>query len=459
MTNEIAVEEDIKTSTALQKLIEETGNQPAKYVFDTTAITINSLLRVYNDTEWDMKGCTLTLMKDAPLKTFGLQIPIIAPKYPSSAKNLIFRNGIFYGNRDYQSKVPGWCGHSGKESKKQQGQGYHNFFMGGVLNDVAYSNTTNCTFENLEFYENLGDGIRIEGGQDITVKNIKGRRGGHDIVCIAAAKNVDVSGVVADLSVNAGVRFRSVKGGAIHDCKLNGGTKIAYCPGIQVQSTADNWTCTDVTVYNNYIHDTYGPGIWVAGSVPGNDITIKNNIFEKCGQMPKANEIPGVGAIVTDGFDTTIEYNTIVDSYGYGVLMGKYAMASSVKGIVKISKNIITGTRKALYPASTNAAIANLTNGRYKVSASSNCFNGNVLNSSGVTLANDNILKDPLFVGSGDYHLQSESPCPTWGRYGNTQEEAPIEEDEIKLLISCQDCDVNNIVKSIPYSYEIYRGA
>ncbi len=458
MTKEIAVEEDIKTSTALQKLIEETGNQPAKYVFDTKAITINSLLRFYNDTEWDMRGCTFTLMKDAPLKPFGLQIPIIAPKYPSSAKNLIFRNGIFYGNRDYQKYVPGWNGHSGTEQSKQQGQGYHNFFMDGILNNVKYSNTTNCTFENLEFYENLGDGIRVEGGQNIIVKKIKGRRYGHDLVCVAAAKNVDVSGVVADLSVNAGVRFRSVNGGSVHGCKLNGGTKIAYCPGIQVQSTADNWTCTDVTVYDNYIHDTYGPGIWVAGSVSGNDITIRNNIFEKCGQMPKANEIPGVGAIVNDGFDATIEYNTIVDSYGYGILVGKYARASSVKGTVTVSKNIITGTRKALYPASTNSAIANLTGGRYKVSASLNCLDGNVLNASGVSLT-DSIVFDPLYIGSGDYHLQSGSPCPTWGRYGNTQEEDPIPDEKIKLLISCADCDVNNIVKSIPYSYEIYRGA
>jgi len=204
----LTVPASIDDSKKLQKLIDSTGNGAVKYTFsEDHEIEINSLLRVFNFTEWDGKGCKFSLMENAPLSPFASGIPLISPKYPTAAEGLCFHDIIFDGRRDTQKYAKDECKSRGKN---EWGQGYHNTFMLGSLNNVKFSNSVNCSFYNLEFYNSLGDGIRVEGGQDITVKNIKGRYGGHDIVCLAAVKNGEVSGVKADLAVNAAVRFRSV---------------------------------------------------------------------------------------------------------------------------------------------------------------------------------------------------------------------------------------------------------
>ena len=448
----ITVPSSIDDSKKLQKLIDSTGNWAVKYEFlPEHEIEINSLLRVFNFTELDGHCCHFNLMENAPLKPFASSIPLIAPKYPTSAEGLYFHDIVFDGRRDTQKYAKTECKSRGKN---EWGQGYHNTIMLGALNNVKYSNSTNCSFYNLEFYNSLGDGIRVEGGNGITVKDIKGRYGGHDVVCVAATKNAEVSGVEADLAVNVGVRFRSVTEGTIHDCKLNGGTGIAYSPAIQIQSTAKNWRCSGVTVYNNYIHDTYGPGIWVAGSVPDNDTIIKNNLLLRCGQMPAANKISGVGAIVTDGFDAQIRNNTIVDSYGYGVLVGYYQMKSDITGSVTVNRNIITGTRKSFYPVSSDAGVANLTAGRYTIDCSENCLYDNIRDLYGVTQT-DGIYQDPNFMLG--YRLHSESPCRktdySLGCYQDL-----VDEEITKLLITCKECDISNIINEIRHHYDIFRG-
>jgi|GEM_PF-4534558 len=169
--------------------------------------------------------------------------------------------------------------------------------------------------------------------------------------------------------------------------------------------------------------------------------------------MPAGNKISGVGAIVSDGFDTIIQNNTIVGSYGYGILAGYYLMKSEITGTMTIERNIITGTRKALYPLSNDLGIANLTAGRFTLDCSENCLYGNVKDVHGVSQV-DGIYEDPLF--SEDYYLLPESPCRKSGyNLGCYQDSI---EDNTKLLISCEDCDLDKIIQSIPYQYKIFRG-
>ena len=54
MTKIVTVPLSVDDSTKLQKLINSTGNIPAKYEFSPDhEIEINSLLRVFYFTEWD----------------------------------------------------------------------------------------------------------------------------------------------------------------------------------------------------------------------------------------------------------------------------------------------------------------------------------------------------------------------------------------------------------------------
>jgi hypothetical protein len=427
----VAVPNSVDTSVKLQALIDSTGNTAAKYVFsEDHDIVISSRLRVFNNTEWIGNGCKFTLMENAPVEIFGEQVPLIAPKYPRAAEGLIFHGIEFNGNRDSQSKVP-------KKNGKNWGLGYHNFFTLGDLRNVSYSNSRNCEFYDLSLEDNLGDGIRVEGGTKISVHDITGKRGGHDIVCYSGVLGGEVYNLKADLAVNAGVRTRSAKNIKIHDCFLNGDTKIAYSPGIQIQSTAANWVSSGIEIYNNHICKTWGPGILVMGDVPNNgNVYIHNNLFVGCGAMPKAEKRPNVGAIVYDGFPVVIEYNTAVECYGFGFVAGDYTLASRYSATATIKRNIVTGTKKALYPGKgSGAAIANLLGSRYTITCVENDTYGNISNFYNVTCSK-NLSVDPLFVGSGDYHLQPSSPCRfngyQLGRYNGTDDSVFTEKDIAK---------------------------
>ena len=60
-------------------------------------------------------------------------------------------------------------------------------------------------------------------------------------------------------------------------------------------------------------------------------------------------------------------------------------MKSDITGSVTVNRNIITGTQKSFYPASSDAGVANLTAGRYTIDCSENCLYDNIRDLYGVT--------------------------------------------------------------------------
>jgi hypothetical protein len=425
----ITVSTGVDDSTKLQRLIDQTGNTAANYVFSEN-IEINSLLRLYNNTEFSGDGVEFRLMENAPTNPFGEQIPLIGPKSPKSCEGLKIHDIVFEGERDNQKYAP-------RKEGKPWGLGSHNFIGPGVISNPVPSNTANCEFYNLEFNNNLGDGIRVEGGTNILIHDIKAKRGGHDIICLSGVNYGEVYNLKADLAVNAAVRTRSAKKIKIHDCELNGDTGIAFSPGIEIQSTADNWTSSDIEIYNNKIYRTFGPGVQVAGTVKNNGlVSIHNNLFVGCGAMPAGNEISGVGGVVFDGFPVEIKNNTFYENLGYSILCGAYNRSSTYSYESTIKNNIIIKTQKSLYPGIySGTGISCQTGARNKITVENNCQYGNkTANHYGVSYK-FSISADPLFVdpSKNDYHLKSSSggersPCvfPEYelGMYAGTKEAA-----------------------------------
>ena len=251
------------------------------------------------------------------------------------------------------------------------------------------------------------------------------------------------------MRANNVVRLRDCKNTKIHGSECNGNTGQAWSPAIQIESITSGLHTENIEIYENYIHDTYGPGIWLACSVSGSTgINIHNNLILRCGQMPADNNIPGVGGIVFDGFsNVSITNNTIVDSYGYGILAGNYLLDSNVSGSATISNNIITGTHKSftqgLY---SGTAIANHTSTRNKLECSHNCLWGNVQDLYAVTQTSG-IYKDPLFTS--DYNLLADSPCKGLGCYSV--------DSSSKLLISCNEGDIKTVTNVLPENYKVYK--
>jgi hypothetical protein len=103
--------------------------------------------------------------------------------------------------------------------------------------------------------------------------------------------------------------------------------------------------------------------------------------------------------------------------------------------------NLITNTKKALYPdKNSGTGIGNIT-GHYTATSTGNCLYGNDVANYFKVSASEDLKEDPCFVGDGDYHLKSKgghwtaeglvydsvsSPCifETYelGRYMGTEE-------------------------------------
>jgi Disaggregatase related. len=444
----VTVPDKINDSTALQNLINSVGNKPAKFIFNEDhKIDIVSLLRFYDFTELAGNDCTFELTDDASTKIFGAGIPIMAPKNDHSAQELIFHDFKYNGRRDHQAGVEAIYG------EKPWGHDYQTLIRLGYYGCVSYTNAKNCEFYNIDFEDTLGDMVRCEGGTNIKVHDCTASRGGHDVVYLTV-NGGEIYNLTVNLCVNAGARLKSSHNVKIHDNVLLG-TKDAYSPGVEIGSDTKNWTMSGIEVYNNTIKNTLGPGIQIASSVKGDGKTlVHHNFLSGCGILP--NKYSGVGGILIDGLPVDIYYNTVVNSHGYGIGAVGYDGVSSNSFTANVFRNIVTGTvRSAVVGTGSGSGIVNLYPSRCTLKCYENDVYGNLTNLYNVTNTNG-MSKDPLFTS--DYHLQSNSPCPTWGRYGDTQDENPVQDDITKLLISCKNCDVNDIVKNIPYSYKIYRG-
>ncbi|MCU7526822.1 MAG: hypothetical protein HF308_20320, partial [Ignavibacteria bacterium] len=330
MTEIIEVPTTTNTTSKLQALINKTGNISAKYIFPAMKITVDVPLTYYNNTEFAGSGINSTifkLMKDAPTTIFKEGTPLLAPKNPTAAENIIIHDIAFDGTRDSQAYVK-------KLYNKPWGHGYHNILMLGVFGNPAYTNTKNCKLYNLSFKDSLGDGIRAEGIYNVTIHDIYGERVGHDLICLVA-DTASVYKVKAKIDVNAGIRTRSARNVKMWDCEIDGSGGTAYSPGFEVQSTASNWKSYNIEIWNCYVHDTFGPGVQIIGTVPNNsDIQIHHCVFENCGEMPPANKLPYVGGVVFDGFNNIKIYsNDFIGCLGNSVSNAKYDIAGSMSGL------------------------------------------------------------------------------------------------------------------------------
>ncbi len=447
----ITVNSSIDDSTKLQKLINANGNQPAIFDFQGDELEINSLIRFYNNAEISGNGITFRLMENAPTKTFGEGVGLIGAKTPLATEGLVLHDFSFDGRRDSQAKVP-------KKNGKNWGLGYHNVIMLGTFGCVGYEHARNCEIYNINYKNSLGDLLRCEGGTNITAHDITAYRGGHDVVYLVAS-GADIYNINAELSVNSAARTRSSKNVKIHDCKLTHKNGIAYAPAIQIQSTAKNWTSSEIYIYNNEIYNTYGPGIQVAASVPNNGlVSIHNNLFVGCGQMPAANKLPNVGGIMFNGHKMDISNNTFDGCYGYGIAAGNYNVGNSDSYSAKIYRNIVTNTKKSLYAGTASGSgIANLLGSKYTISCSENAVYGNVKDLYNVTNS-QGISKNPLYTGSGDYHLKESSPCRfsdyQLGCYTDTSETT---DEEVSLMVSTDANSISKIFNALSNDYTIYR--
>jgi len=193
-------------------------------------------------------------------------------------------------------------------------------------------------------------------------------------------------------------------------------------PGIQIEKSSG--IMDNIEVYDNTIHNTYGPGIWffnhdtsLTTRDQGRNIHIHHNVFYNTGTNPNPI-ITWVGGIVGSGFHETLIENNVFDGvYNAAIALmnpNNYSIDYSPKEGYRtiIRNNIIVDTQKRTKnPSGTGYAVINSLPETHTIILENNCLynnaGGNYINANSMT----DIYADPLFADQKqhDYHLKSKA--------------------------------------------------
>jgi Right handed beta helix region len=133
-------------------------------------------------------------------------------------------------------------------------------------------------------YDGTGDGLRVESSSNIQFYNNKVYKLGHDGLYAIDCSHVEAWNNRITCRTNSGLRIWNSNHIKFHDNIIDSFYDwSAGGPGILIEKSKS--VVNDVELYNNTIHKTYGPGIWLIGygedypKEETQNVHIYNNIF------------------------------------------------------------------------------------------------------------------------------------------------------------------------------------
>ena len=311
-------------------------------------------------------------------------------------------------------------GNHDNNEDKRNGEGYYNI--------IHFLWSKNIQVHNMYMHDGHGDGLRVESSCEIKFYNNTVYKLGHDGFYAIDCLQVEAWNNHITCRTDSGLRILDSNHVKFHDNVIDSFYNwSAGNPGIQIEKSKG--VVNDVEVYNNTIHDTYGPGIWVIGygeSYPKNEaqnVHIHNNIFYSTGTNPS---LEYVGGIVTSGFYDTLIENNVFDGVYHAAIIDIYPSVSTGMGdpvdlspqgvgyTTIIRNNIIVNTQKRTKdPNGTGYGVINYHPETSYFVLENNCLYNNVGGNYKNANSTTDIYVDPLFVNNRnhDYHLKSNSPC------------------------------------------------
>jgi hypothetical protein len=204
--------------------------------------------------------------------------------------------------------------HDNNEDKKK-GDGYYNMIRFHYSKDIQV--------HDMYMHDGHGDGLRVRNSSNIQFYNNKVYKLGHDGFYAIECENVSAWNNCITCRTDSGLRARDSNHIKFHDNMIDSFYNwSAGSSGIQIEKSKNK--VNDVEVYNNTIHDTYGPGIWLIGygkpylKVDAKNIHIYNNTLYSTGKNPN---IDWVGGIVTSGFYDTLIENNVFDGVYHAAII------------------------------------------------------------------------------------------------------------------------------------------
>jgi len=371
---------------------------PFTYIIDDTLLIGSNTI---------LEGNSTAVIKLANNAGWPTMKPLIQQMSSSGNDNIVVRgfevNGNYVGN-----------------SEIILGRGYYNI--------MYFNNCNNVKVYNMFVHHGMGDGLRVEKSSNIQFYNNEVYKLGHDGLYAIDCRNVEAWKNRITCRTDSGLRVWDSNNIKFHDNFIDSFYHwSAGGPGILIEKTTG--IVNDVEVYNNTIHNTYGPGIWLIGygeSYPKNeakDVHIHHNIFYSTGTNPS---IDWVGGIVASGFYDTLIENNVFDGVYHAAIIHMYppistGMSDPVDlsprgtGYTTIARNnIIVNTQKRTKdPSGTGYAVINYLPETHNFILENNCLYNNVGGNYKNANSTTGIYVDPLFINQRkhDYRLKSTSPC------------------------------------------------
>ena len=295
----------------------------------------------------------------------------------------------------------------------------------GYYNVAGFNYGSNYSMHDMYLHDGLGDGLNALHLVGVKFYDNTVFKMGHEGLYVKYSDTAEAYGNKITNRTNSGLRADDTNHVSFHNNDITAFDNwSAGGPGIEiVKDDRLAVQMNDIQIYNNYIHGTYGPGIWIIASGTNHTAAdlaanIHHNIFSGAGINPSINWTAG---ILTSGFHNLTVENNVFDKTYNGALLVSNAIAgapSSSGYVTTFRNNIITGTQPQRGTVSNGYGIINLLSGTHTVNSDSNCYYGNTAgNFSGNVCSVDDIFADPLYADAAnyDYHLQS-----SWGRWNGT---------------------------------------
>lgn len=302
--------------------------------------------------------------------------------------------------------------HDNNEDKKN-GEGYYNM--------IHFLYSEDIQVHNMYMNNGHGDGLRVTNSSNIKFYNNKVYKLGHDGLYAIGCENVSAWNNCITCRTNSGLRIRNSNHVKFHDNMIDSFYNwSAGGSGIQIEKSKNK--VNDVEVYNNTIHDTYGPGIWLIGygepyfKDDAKNVHIYHNIFYSTGKNPR---IDWVGGIVTSGFYDTLIENNVFDGVYHAAIIHMYpksvdySLDLSPKGMgytTIVRNNIIVNTQKRKKdPGGTGYGVINYLPETHTFMLENNLLYNNMGGHYKNASSKTDIYVDPLFVDQKhhDYRLIS----------------------------------------------------
>jgi len=291
----------------------------------------------------------------------------------------------------------------------------------GYYNIIYFKQSENIKVYAMYMHDGMGDGLRINQSKNVQFYNNNICELGHDGMFAIGCENVEAWNNRIVCRTNSALRILDSNKVKLHNNIIDSFYHWnAGGPGIQIEKSSG--IMDNIEVYDNTIHNTYGPGIWFFNHDTsldtrdqGKNIHIHHNIFYNTGTNPI---ITWVGGILGSRFHDTLIENNVFDGVYHAaiVLMHpndysfEYSPKEGYKTIVR--NNIIVNTQKRKKnPEGTGYAVINYLPETHPIILENNCLynnaGGNYMNANSTT----DIYADPLFADqkNHDYHLKSRA--------------------------------------------------